>query len=506
MSRRSLAKVLVGGTAIAIALVCAEAAVRRLDGYEVASLALRQSRISIPPAAASASPDAKYVAEIPLARGVDRAWYALEPPPPPPVPRDIDLERRAARYPADPISTYFAFNRQYLQQQICGPSGRSVLPAYADFFYFDPPDGMPYPAYRHLPHVHPAGVFVSNNFGWRGHDVAVNRPSKVIRIAFVGASTTIDGFGVRFSHPELVEFWLNTWAAAGHRPYSFEVINAGRSGIDSKSIAAIVREELVPVDPDLVVFYEGANQFWPGQLMNVGLGRLFPKPSPTLRRRLAAETYSVLARRMLNVIDRIRGGNGREPLKPPSLVSWPADVDERNPNLSVRDLPMDLNQVLSDLRSMRRAVAPRGGLLSVSSFVWLVHDGLQLDLKRHLAIYRYLNDSYWPISYALIRRMADFQNRVFEKYARTAGIPYFDIAGSYPPDPDLFDDAIHMNYAGVKLQAWMFVQALVPVILARTNAGAWPRPAPAARSVHPGFDQPERRLVTRAAIQASCAS
>jgi len=494
---------LVGATTV-LALVAAEAAARLVDGYTLASLALRGPQAASAVIEARAPADARYVAAIPLAQGVDRAWYALEPRPPAAPPHDAELEARAARYPADPVATYFAFNKEYLRQQICGPSSELRLPGYDDFFYFEPADGAPYPTYRHLPHVHPAGVFVSNNFGWRGHDVALNRPDGVIRIAFVGASTTIDGYGVAFSHPELVEFWLNTWAVATGRPYSFEVINAGRSGIDSTSIAAVVRQELVPVDPDLVVFYEGANQFWPGQLMQTRLGRLFATPAQTFRRSLAAENYSVLVNRLLRVVDRVTGGDGSEPLKPPYRVSWPADVDERDPDLSARDLPMDLNRVIADLDRMRGALAPGHGELAVSSFVWLVHEGLKLDLKRHLAIYRYLNDSYWPVGYALMRRMADFQNRVFAKYARTAAIPYFDVAGAYPQDPDLFDDGIHMNYAGVRLQAWIFVQSLVPVILARTQAGVWPRPAPAVRSGHPAFDQPGRRLVSRSSIQASC--
>ncbi len=498
-------KGLVVVAAVVLALVCAEAAARWLDGYRVAAVALRRRQETGPAAEPVANPaDAKYVARVPLATGVDRAWYALEPDPRQSFPRDAELETRAARHPSDPTSAYFSFNRQFLRQQVCGPSRGSSLPPYDDFFYFDPIDGEPYPTYRHLPHVHPAGVFVSNNFGWRGHDIALNRPGHVIRIAFVGASTTIDGYGVRFSHPELVEFWLNKWAAANGAAYSFEVINAGRSGIDSRSIAAVVRKELVPVDPDLVVFYEGANQFWPGQLLKVRLGRFFPRPSRTFRRRSAAEGYSVLVRRVLDVVDRVRGGDGGEPLKPPSVVDWPAGVDEMNPDPSSRALPMDLVQVLSDLDRMRAALSPQHGELAVSSFMWLVHDGLRLDLTRHLTIYRYLNDTYWPVSYALMRRMADFQNRVFEKYARDRMLTYLDVAGALPQDPDLFDDGIHMTYPGVKLQAWIFVQALVPMILARTHAGLWPRPAPPALAVHPAFAQPERRLVTRAELRAGC--
>jgi hypothetical protein len=506
MKTRTIAKGLVAVGAVLASLAAVEVLLRWLDSYQLMSIALRSRVTQMPasPAGARTSPDVQYLARIPVAQGVDRAWYARAPARPHRVARDPELDRRAARYPADSITPFFSFNHRYLQQQVCGPSRGGELPALDDFFYFDPTDGSPYPTYRHLSHVNPAGWFVSNNFGWRGHDVALNRSARVIRIAFVGASTTIDAYGVPFSHPELVEYWLNTWAAAEGRPYSFEIINAGRSGIDSRSIAAIVRQELLPVDPDLVVFYEGANQFWPGQMMSVRLGRLFPKPARTFRRRLIAEDYSVIVQRILGVSDRLRGGDGREPFKPPYSVAWPPGVDERDPDAFAPVLPMDLKQVVSDLENMRRALAARGGELAVSSFVWLVHDGMTLDLKRHLTIYRYLNDSYWPISYALKRRMADFQNRVFENYARSEKLPYLQIANRFPQDPDLFDDAIHMNDAGLKLQAWVFVQELIPVILAHSQGGLWPRLAPPERRVHPAFDQPDRRLVTLAELRAAC--
>jgi hypothetical protein len=33
--------------------------------------------------------------------------------------------------------------------------------------------------------------------------------------------------------------------------------------IESHALGANVTQELVPVEPDVVLYYEGANQFWP---------------------------------------------------------------------------------------------------------------------------------------------------------------------------------------------------------------------------------------------------
>jgi hypothetical protein len=484
-------------------LAAGEAVLRVVDGYRLTSLALRRDAAAHTPAAAT-SADERYIERIPLASGVDRAWYRLEPEQPKRFPPDGELARRQDRYKTDSITPLFSFNRRYLQQEACGPSHGGGLPAQQDFFYFEPSEPSPFPTYRHLAHISPPAWFVTNNFGWRGRDIAVNRAADVIRIAFVGASTTVDSYSVPFSHPELVEYWLNRWAAAAGRPFRFEVANTGRSGIDSRSIAAIVRQELVPIDPDLVIFYEGANQFWPGQMMTVRFGRLFPRPRSTFRRRFAAESYLATVNRLLNAFDRLTGGDGGEPRKPPYAANWPAGLDERDPDLAAPVLPMDLKQVVSDLNDMREALKPNGGELAVASFVWLVHDGMRLDLARHPAIHRYLNDTYWPITYAHMRRMADFQNRVFEKVARASDLPFLDIAAAFPQDPDLFDDGIHLKYEGLRLQAWLFVQSLVPIVIDRTESGEWPRPVGRQTSTHPAFDQPDRRLVTLDELKASC--
>src|SRR5262249_55430782 len=154
---------------------------------------------------------------------------------------------------------------------------------------------------------------------------------------------------------------------------------------------------------------------------------------------------------------------------------------------------------------MRDALAPIHSELGVSSLVWLADAGMKLDPVRHANIYRYLNDTFWPITYAHVRRMADFQNRVLEAYPRPSGALFFAIDEAFPRDPDLFNDPMHLNEAGLRLEAWMYLQRLVPVIEARLADGRWPRPsAVSSDAAHPAFRQPSRRIVTRAELAAQC--
>ena len=225
-----------------------------------------------------------------------------------------------------------------------------------------------------------------------------------------------------------------------------------------------------------MIYYEGANQLWPAQLVTVDGAARHEPPKATARTRTVAEDYSALARRAAGLVDRLQARGGYEPRKPSSRINWPAGVDERDPTLGPK-LPMDLPNILACLDNIRTALAGSGTELVLSSFVWIVHDGMRLDLGRDLTLYNYLNQTYWPFTYAEMRRIADFQNRVFEKYARVHQLPFIDMAAEFPQDPALAGDAVHLRYQGLVLQAWIYLQQLIPLIEDRLADGRLPRRA-----------------------------
>src|SRR5256885_17065040 len=119
---------------------------------------------------------------------------------------------------------------------------------------------------------------------------------------------------------------------------------------------------------------------------------------------------------------------------------------------------------------------------------------MQLDPDADAGVYRYLNDMFWPISYAYMRRLADFQNRAFQKYATTRGLDFIDIAASYPLDPRLFDDGVHMTQSGTKLMAWISLQGLIPILERSIATGTLPRAPGRPLSSHPDFTGAPRML------------
>ena len=417
-----------------------------------------------------------YVDALPVAEGVDRRWFDDVPPPLartplPPELADVALRSRSMPQGAE---LFKRWNARYVQESSCG--GRAFFQTFPGFgFVFDPIELSSHPPYRYLPNITSPYGLVTNQFGFRGPPIAADKPAETIRIALVGASTTVGGHAVAFSYPEFLEPWLNRWARTQKPGIHIEIINAGREGISSPDIAAVVRQEVLPLEPDLIVYYEGANQFDFEDLLEKSR-RAPPPPANPGGPTLAGTSRFALLRR-LDIALRRATRAGAEPRKPFSRIQWPAGVDEQHPEPDSAGLPLDLPQIVHDLDDIRQHAQREGAEFALSSFVWLVHKGLVVDPVNQSEIVRWLNDKNWPATYADIRRMADFQNRVFQAYASSRRLPFLDIASLFPQDPELFFDPIHFNLDGERLHAWLAFQDIVPVLRAAVSAGRLPRPA-----------------------------
>jgi hypothetical protein len=490
------------------AVLVAEIATRAIDGYRLTSARLELSAarpdvpVSTPPTQkwrgeADALP---YVAKLAASPGVERSWFPASLPDRPLPTADAELAARAHRYRGAELAANYEWNWKGVLRAVCVDEHRdqAIFNQFDDVYVFEATDGSQVPMFRFLQNaVYPSGLR-TNAFGWRGPNISVAKPPRSIRIAFIGASTTIGPHMEPYSYPEVVGFWLDRWAAAHHLGVSFEVINAGREGLNSRSFRGIVRQELQPVEPDFVVYYEGANQFWPTDYIAAPLPPRSRISGPT---KDVVATYSALGRRVETALTKATEP-GSEPRKPPLRVDWPPDVDENDPDVSNPQLPAQLRDVLTDLDAIRLDVEAVGGKLVMTSFPWLVFPGLVLDPVRDADVFAYLNSTFWPFSYAHMRRFLDLQTRVLRKYAATRNLDFIDVASQYPQEPRLFDDAVHMTRAGMHLQAWIVFNGLAPAIERRLAAGELPRPSRHPVSGHPGFTG--RRLIPMKDVRAAC--
>ena len=232
----------------------------------------------------------------------------------------------------------FEFNLAFLKDRLCRDVSTSMFGTLDDFLYFDPVEPSIYPPYRHLRRLSAPGWFTTNSFGWRGPDLTLNKPANTIRIAFVGASTTVGAYAFPFSDPEFINHWLNQWSRANGWPYRFEVINAARTGIDSHSIAAIVRNELVPMEPDSGGLLRGVEPILAAGIHWISTRAADPRPNSAAAIRMPWQSASALGLRVQRLIDSWRGGDGSEPVKPVQWICMPG-VNEEDPDPAGRESP-----------------------------------------------------------------------------------------------------------------------------------------------------------------------
>ena len=480
--RRLLQNALLLFFSVSLPVLAAEAVTRWVDGLPILTDWLPNT---VERDVTTAQLDA-----ISRAQGVSRDWFFIEPPPLPnrrPPPDEwVRLVREQGNRPVwepgvlRPSELFKAWNSEFAKD----PCGNPLLrQAPGRLFTYRSLDGGTMPRLRFLPNTTTPHGLVTNELGWRGPPVQVQRTPRTVRIVFVGASTTVNAHDFPFSYPELVGHWLNMWATSRGLDVRFEALNAGRESANSTDLEAVVRLEALPLRPELVVYYEGGNQFRLSTLV-----RTMPKDGPQVPQLAGQESglalwlrqasnRSALARRLQSALGMVSNpGKGDEWAKPAYDLVWPAGLDERDPDLSRQDLPIFLPTILGDLDKMRASLASIGAELALSTFVRLVEDGMVLDPVRNRMLIEDLNIAYFPFRYADIARVSVFQNRVFAKYAARHGLPLLDVAARMPMAPDLFTDAVHLTYGGVRLHAWIVVQELIPLIEKRLASGAWPKP------------------------------
>lgn len=422
---------------------------------------------------------------VPLSPGVRKAWFELQPRPlpnrrsPPPGWQKLYDDMRARATDRDffrPVDAFKVWNTARFDF-LCARD--FFVRAPERLYAYDPSDGEQLPPYRYYPDVTYPNGLVTNQIGWRGRPVEAPRGTRTIRFVFVGSSTVMANHESPFSFPEYAGHWLNVWARDKGLGITFEVLNAARDAIGSREIASIVRTEVLPLRPDLVVYSEGGNQFELWRTIDKMPDAKPVRPGtggtvvPSWLRE--ASRYSALLDRVQDALGYIGSDlDGREWPKPDYQLVWPAGLDEQDPDLAHPGLPLRLNDIQRDLDSIRADLATIGSELAVTSFFWMVRDGMVVDAAHRFGILNQLNVRMFPFRYRDIERMAKFQNRLLAKYARVHGLPFVDLAGLMPFSPALYADAVHAAPAGSRLRGWIAFQQLLPTVEKHLADGSWP--------------------------------
>lgn len=509
---------------LSIAFLIVEMVTRKMHGYKIMSVALWKPPVALPIDSSSqvsvkVDPDPMgdipelndLLAHIPLAKGVEKNWFYQSPPPlsnraPSP---NADLVWRDKKAPMLGFQVGHVYNLDYVLDELCNHKqhfygDNDELNAINSIYVFKDKMGSPYPLFHFLKGTtFPSGL-VTNQFGFRGPEIPFEKPPRTIRIAFLGASTTIDQHNYPHAYPEYVGHWLNLWAQAQHLNVKFDIINSGGSGYHSEDTMVRFQNEVLPLQPDIAIYYEGANQFWPGSIVNRKDRLLFHRPTmivsvPAITR------YSAFIADLIMAYNKILFVNAKEPTKPAYTIEFPGSLNEENPDLASKDLPLDFKRSLEAFDTIRQTSAKYKTLFIPTSFVWNVYPGLILHFPHDMYIYSQLNTTFWPFSYEAIHRYAVFQNRVYQKYAEQNHLYFIDIDRYYPRDNALFVDAIHGTAAGIRMLAWVQLQQLIPIIQAQIAAGKLPQTWQPETMPTNYANNKENYLITKEQIMNLCA-
>ena len=475
--RRRLAKLALVACSLGFAALLGEAVLRVVGRYRLGSL-----RLAPVGTASTAGPAAVLDLAPELVAAFSARWQQLRPEldpawlrtSPPPLPQPPALGK-LLRPQQDWLLHYYVTNAVLLRAMWVKGQGLPMFPGLElpeEFTVFEPPGGKVTPRYRYpASRTLPTGL-VTNAFGFRGRELPVAKPARTVRIGFVGASTTVEAHGLPHSAPELVEHWLSLWAAQRRLDVQFETLNGAREAIQSADIRAIVEDELLPLDLDYLVYYEGANQFQPATLqkhVRVEGGYALAAPPPglvgTFDETATADTtlldslavWSAMARYLRSALQS--GQRLAEPAKPAQQVTLAEELLTGPFPLDRSSGVLELDAIAGDLAAIRAAVEARQARFVLSTFWWLAEPGMTVDAVWGKNVHVHLNRAYWPFRYDTVRTLADLQNRFFTAWAGANAVDLLDIAAELPHDERLAIDAIHHNELGVRLKAWvMFAQ------------------------------------------------
>ncbi len=282
----------------------------------------------------------------------------------------------------------------------------------------------------------------TNSWGFRGPEFSIEKPAGVIRIVCLGASTTEGSHGDLETYPHFLQQEL-TRMFVGQK---IEVLNAGYHGQLLEDLLEILRQRVLPVKPDLVIFYEASNniiwnEFSRGDLSCHAAScasKIYSGIDALLRRHSAL--YVLVAKRF---------GWAGHLVRP----MW-HEFDDTSPKPAAVRYKDVLRQIV-------RETLDSGSRIVLSTFVTLAHEGLTVRYEDNPLVFDYLHKTLYPFSPGEIQRVYEYYNQRAREIATEHRVLLVDMAREFPRDSGYFPfDVIHFSPAGNKVLAGILARHL----------------------------------------------
>lgn len=288
-----------------------------------------------------------------------------------------------------------------------------------------------------------------NSLGFRGDEFTREKPPNTVRIAVLGASTT---FNIEVSSNHAT--WphrLQEKLRAASPGVNIEVVNASLGGYISADNLKNLRHRVLPLSPDLVIYYEANNE-------------------------IVSDTRDLALREGL--ID----SGGRSQLVR-TLSSWSLMFDLAHKNLIIlaqgRGLskakmdavPADLpTKFLGVLDQMRVELDRRNIPLMLSTFIVKYRRGQDREMQVRNADVAFYYMPWMSID-GLLSAM-DVYNQAILDYGQQHGLMVVDDRSAIPADAEHFTDCMHLADKGAEAMAERFARYFhANAVVQRLTAG-----------------------------------
>jgi lysophospholipase L1-like esterase len=303
-----------------------------------------------------------------------------------------------------------------------------------DLYTVDPRSGLRVP----IAGSHYSGRITVNSLGFRGGEIAVPKPPETIRVAFLGASTTWCG---EVSSDEKV--WPHLVAQGLHAAAPRKRVDHVNGGVPGYTVASSLQNlerRIAPLEPDIIVIYEAANDL-SGELREVAAAKgliesaRIPERSWLSRYSLMSELVEKNVRVLLAQQAASRGSN-RLTIDPKTLGK-----DFRN-----------------RLSALVKASKQRAKIVALVTFSTQLRAGQDEQQSMRAAVSALY---YMPFMTpgSLIQAYGRY-NEVIREVAAESGVLLIGDEDSIPGDSAHFTDSVHFTDAGSERMAARVLKAL----------------------------------------------
>ena len=294
-----------------------------------------------------------------------------------------------------------------------------------------------------------------NALGLRGPERTVEKAPGTLRVLCVGGSTT---FGAGIVGDE------NTWPARLEEQLSrlrpdrrFEVWNAGVPGYTTAENVIYLSLRLIDFHPDVVVLYEGYNDFKPNRHPGFRGDYAHWRNRAVVPQRPLLDNLRLYTK-LRSLIRRLRPKGDAEVTDPGTGLKLQRfdSVDEEGIGIFKRNLETMI------------AVTRSAGALPV--LATYAHPCTEANLQARPGQFDYLREFLPGLTFSGVMQAFDRHNEAIREVSRAREVILADAALNLPPDPDLFVDHVHFNARG----AGLFAAVVAPAVIsaARTSDAA----------------------------------